>query len=113
MTEGHPDYHSDGQGYFWGALPIKHTDITQPPHYTHRPTECIDAIREMLGGDEFIAYCRGNVLKYTWRALRKDSLENNMLKAQWYASWAAGRDPRESGGEEVKEAVVDEPRAGS
>jgi hypothetical protein len=49
----------------------------------------------VLGPTGFESYCIGNVLKYTWRARLKDSPKQNLAKAEWYAAWVAGRDPRE------------------
>ena len=39
--------------------------VNHPPHYqSDNGVECIDAIRAALGRDGFIAYCRGNAMKY-------------------------------------------------
>lgn len=67
------------------------TEATSPDHYTQGDIECIDAIRSALGEDGFQAYCRGNVIKYAWRAGTKvgNTAEMDMQKAMVYASWAA------------------------
>lgn len=61
--------------------------IDQPFHYTNsKDVECIEAIHAALGQEAFIDYCRGNAMKYLWRARLKDSLANNVRKAQYYLS---------------------------
>ena len=56
--------------------------INQPNHYdgTYGMT-CIEAIRNGLTKEEFLGYCKGNVLKYTWRGKTKNGLED-YLKAR-------------------------------
>ena len=61
--------------------------VNHPPHYqSDNGIECIDAIRAALGRDGFIAYCRGNVIKYSWRL--KSSPAEDQGKAAWYANKA-------------------------
>ena len=67
--------------------------VKAPPHYKQGGIECIDAIRAALGHDGFIAFCRGNVIKYQWRADHKHGGED-LKKAAWYARMASGDDPR-------------------
>jgi hypothetical protein len=77
-------------------------DPVNPEHYKTDGLECIDAIRAALGEEGFKSFCRGNVIKYSWRSGKKDhqqdgsipSLNEDMKKATWYASMAAGVDPR-------------------
>lgn len=57
--------------------------VNHPEHYTAGNIECIDAIRECLGGDGFVAYCNGNALKYLWRWRHKGGKED-LRKAKWY-----------------------------
>ena len=57
--------------------------VNHPKHYNKHGVECIDAIRATLTDDEFRGYCKGNVLKYTWRERYKNGLED-LQKAQWY-----------------------------
>lgn len=62
--------------------------VNHPPHYqSDNGVECIDAIRAALGKDGFIAYCRGNVIKYSWR--EKNNQQEDLEKAAWYAKKAA------------------------
>lgn len=62
-------------------------NVNHPPHYqSDSGIECIDAIRAALGKEGFVAYCKGNAIKYTWR----DKIDNSedMRKAQWYLNRA-------------------------
>ena len=64
--------------------------VNNPPHYqTDNGIECIDAIRAALGADGFVAYCRGNAIKYSWRAGKKSLHSEDLRKALWYLDRAA------------------------
>ena len=64
--------------------------VNHPDHYQGDGIECIDAIRAALGTDGFIAYCRGNAIKYSWRAGKKGpNAAEDMGKAAVYSKWAA------------------------
>lgn len=59
--------------------------IEHPYHYTAGgDVECIQAIRAALGSEAFLDFCRGQVMKYIWRARLKNSLNENLKKAAWY-----------------------------
>lgn len=59
------------------------------PHYTKDPEiECIDAIHAALGDEGFVAYCRGCILKYTWRYEHKGQRQEDAAKIQDYAFFA-------------------------
>lgn len=61
--------------------------VNNPPHYqSDNGVECIDAIRASLGRDGFIAYCQGNIMKYTWRNQSKGAQTQDIQKAIWYAN---------------------------
>jgi hypothetical protein len=68
--------------------------VNSPSHYNQSNIECIDAIRAALGEEGFIAYCRGNALKYNWRAGHKLDGKQDLQKAAWYSKMASGDDPR-------------------
>ena len=69
--------------------------VNSPPHYSAGDVECIDAIRAALGPDGFVAFCRGNAIKYLWRAQLKHSTPTQDLqKAIWYTRMANDDDPR-------------------
>lgn len=59
-------------------------NVNHPPHYTKTEIECIDAIKAALGADGFHAYCKGQVIKYLWRAEHKNNRIEDLRKAQWY-----------------------------
>ena len=59
--------------------------VNHPPHYTNGEIECIDAIQAALGNEGFAAYCRGQIIKYTWRAGLKSNTKEDIQKAEWYA----------------------------
>ena len=63
--------------------------VNHPSHYQGEGVECIDAIRAALGPEGFVAYCRGNVLKYAWRAGSKGPAAEDLRKAAWYSARAA------------------------
>ncbi len=66
-----------------------HDPVNHPSHYVGT-IECIDAIQQVLGADGFAAYCRGNALKYLWRACHKTpgayGFREDLEKAEWYLS---------------------------
>lgn len=57
--------------------------VYHPEHYTQGEVECIEAIASALGPHGFNFYCRGNALKYLWRASLKGGSED-LEKARWY-----------------------------
>jgi hypothetical protein len=57
--------------------------VTSPAHYTAGEIECIDAIRAALTPEEFRGFCKGNVIKYTWRERHKGQ-DESLAKAVWY-----------------------------
>lgn len=60
--------------------------VNSPPHYQSEDgLECIDAIVAALGLEGAVAYCRGNVIKYSWRIKNPNE---DMGKASWYANKA-------------------------
>ena len=61
--------------------------VNNPPHYNQGDIECIDAIESALGPEGFKAYCRGNAIKYLWRAELKhnnNKKSEDWAKANWY-----------------------------
>ena len=51
--------------------------------------ECIDVIRSRSTPEEFAGYCRGNILKYWWRAGYKPGspLASDAAKCEMYCRW--------------------------
>jgi hypothetical protein len=62
-------------------------ESVNPDHYKAGNIEAIDAIRAALGHEGFIAYCRGQVMRYLWRIGKKDDALIEIGKAQVYAQW--------------------------
>ena len=61
------------------------SNVNHPEHYqTDNGIECIDAIEAALTPEEFRGFCKGNALKYIWRAGRKGSALEDCRKAGWY-----------------------------
>ena len=58
--------------------------VNHPPHYKQGGVECIKAIHAALGDKGFIAYCKGNVIKYLWRAEHKGNRNEDLARADWY-----------------------------
>lgn len=60
--------------------------VNSPPHYqSENGIECIEAIVAALGKEGAISYCRGNVIKYSWRIKNPNE---DMAKAAWYSNKA-------------------------
>ena len=60
--------------------------VQRPAHYASGGVECIDAIKAALQGetDPFVAYLRGNAIKYLWRTGKKVDAVQDLQKAVWY-----------------------------
>ena len=56
--------------------------VEKPAHYNNGSIEAIEYIKQQLG-DDFYAYCEGNVLKYIHRYSYKNGVED-LRKARWY-----------------------------
>mgnify|MGYP003148418243 CR=1 FL=1 len=65
------------------VLPTMEDAVNHPKHYNKHGIECIQAIRAALTAEEFKGYCKGKVIKYTWREQYKNGLED-LKKAAWY-----------------------------
>jgi hypothetical protein len=69
-------------------VPEQYDSVNKPFHYNHAGIECIDYIKQILGPEGFVDYCRGNMIKYNHRAFYKGNPKQDMLKAQQYLEWA-------------------------
>lgn len=58
--------------------------VNKPSHYTDGKLEVIDILKDKLTSEEFKGFLKGNVLKYTFRAGKKDNEAEDLKKAQWY-----------------------------
>ena len=66
--------------------------VNSPPHYNQGEIECIDAIEAALGPEGFRAYCRGNGIKYLWRAELKHKSQTKEISEDWAkANWYINR----------------------
>jgi hypothetical protein len=62
----------------------KENPVNHPSHYNQGTIECIEALKSALTPEQFTGFCRGNAIKYLWRAGRKGSVGQDLLKAKWY-----------------------------
>ncbi len=73
-----------------GDTTFNYDSVKKPAHYNLTDgIECIDYIKQVLGPNGFVAYCRGNVIKYNHRAAYKNPTPvEDLKKAQQYLTWA-------------------------
>lgn len=73
---------------------IMHDAVHHPSHYTlpGLTVESVDVIRAVLTPEEFKGWCKGNALKYSLRAGRKDPAKEvqDLAKAGVILSWITG-----------------------
>lgn len=63
---------------------LKADPVNNPAHYTAGGIETIDFIQAKLTPEEFQGYLKGNIIKYTSRAGKKNELVEDFEKGQWY-----------------------------
>jgi hypothetical protein len=82
-------------GHYTGVR-VRVTDVSVTREQTTGEIECIDLIRSLLTPEQFAGYCRGNALKYTFRAGRKQGTPaaEDLRKARQYCEWAAETEER-------------------
>ena len=56
-------------------------------HYEIGELQSIELIQMILTPEEFIGFCKGNVLKYNIRAKRKGCEQIDIDKAEQYSKW--------------------------
>ena len=67
----------------------QHDPVSKPSHYNVSDgIECITYIKQVLGNEGFVAYCRGNQIKYQHRAMYKGNPIEDLEKAHQYNAWA-------------------------
>ena len=80
----HEDAEQDNPAEPQHHIPEVRNMVEHPPHYTAGGIECIDAIEAAVEGlPGRHAYLVGNIIKYVWRYMRKNGVED-LLKAKWY-----------------------------
>lgn len=68
-------------------LIVSNSLVDNPPHYQILPgVQAIDVIKATLSKEEFIGYCKGNILKYVLRANLKNK-EEDLHKANKYSEY--------------------------
>lgn len=63
--------------------PPKPDMVNHPPHYRLGRFECFDVIVALLGVEGAKAFCKGNIIKYRYRAAAKNGAED-IAKADRY-----------------------------
>ena len=58
-------------------------NVNHPSHYGQGNIEAIEYIEDVLNGEEYIGYLRGNIAKYLHRWRYKNGVED-LKKARWY-----------------------------
>ncbi|CAH9015992.1 putative protein of unknown function DUF3310 [Vibrio phage 489E54-1] len=61
-----------------------HDTVRNPNHYKLIDAEVIEIIASSMTPDEWLGYCRGNVLKYRLRAGKKGDASVCLAKADFY-----------------------------
>jgi hypothetical protein len=75
----------------WIEASTRNDPVNRPAHYTQGKVECIDAIESALGPEGFIAFLRGQVIKYNWRLPHKGAAAQDAGKAKFYQDLLADR----------------------
>lgn len=94
-------WHKESEGIVCAAYPqdslysmleptsTPYNTVSKPEHYNHgEGIECIEYIKQVLGPEGFIAYCRGNLMKYNHRAMYKGKPTEDLEKAEQYLKWS-------------------------
>ena len=64
----------------------ENNQVTNPKHYQLIDgIEVIEVIASAMTQEQFLGYCLGNILKYRMRAGKKDKLEQDIEKANFYS----------------------------
>ena len=64
----------------------KNNPVTRPSHYTSGGLEVKTILKKKLTPEEFKGFCKGNILKYVFRAEYKNGAEDYRKAAQ-YLKW--------------------------
>lgn len=71
----------------WIENKVDERDIKKPSHYYNEEgVECKDIIRDILGHDGYMDYCRGAAIKYLFRYKDKENPIKDLGKAKQYIS---------------------------
>jgi len=73
------------------GLPLRRNlyEAVNPPDHYQGKVECIDAVHSALGDEGIVAFCKGNAMKYIYRAGKKEGKElEDLRKVFWYLDYA-------------------------
>lgn len=62
--------------------------VNHPKHYNSYPIETIDMMINIWGIPKTIDFCYMNAFKYRMRVGKKDSIDQDLKKEQWYLNKA-------------------------
>lgn len=62
--------------------------VNHPKHYNSYPIETIDMMISIFGIRDTISFCYMNAFKYRMRLGKKDNIEQEFNKEQWYLNKA-------------------------
>lgn len=64
--------------------------VYSPKHYKLKglDIESVDVIKSVLSDEEYRGWCKGNALKYLFRAGKKDDEVQDLAKCDVYVNWA-------------------------
>lgn len=62
--------------------------INHPSHYNNYPVEVIDMMISIWGKENVRNYCILNAFKYRMRAGKKDDIDQDLAKENWYLNKA-------------------------
>jgi len=72
----------------WKIKESKVKDVVKAPsHYANRKYQTILVMEDTMTTEEFKGYLKGNVMKYTSRAGKKDATLQELNKAKTYLQW--------------------------
>ena len=70
-----------------GNVFYRDDEVYHPKHYTEGKHEVIDIIKEILTGEEYIGYLKGNIIKYSCRAGLKGERADDIRKRDVYTDF--------------------------
>ena len=67
---------------------IKKEQVNSPKHYNTYKVETIEMMQRIWGIDKTIIFCEMNAFKYRMRVGKKDDVNQDLQKEQWYLTKA-------------------------
>lgn len=59
-------------------------NVVRPDHYKTSGKEVYQMMIDVWGKEKFIAFCEMNAFKYRMRMGKKNPIEEDLAKAEWY-----------------------------